>query len=80
MHQNAGMKVVYRRTTGLQLVYTIEADRHGTYSIRLGDKLLRHVQAPSDFIGKKRWGSKAQEAALVVAKADIDVLRGMEEH
>jgi hypothetical protein len=72
------MKMVYRRTTGRQLVYTIEADRLGSCSIRLGDKLLRHVQAPSDFLGKKRWGSKAQEAqALELAKADIGGLVGM---
>jgi hypothetical protein len=74
------MKMVYRRTTGLQLVYTIEADRHGTYTVRLGDKIMRAVYAPTDYLGRNRFGSKGKEAeAVKLAKIDIEQLIGMTE-
>lgn len=70
----------HTRSTGKGLTYTIEADRHGSYRILLGDKVLRAVHAPVHGFGIRAYGSKRQqESAFVLARADIEQLRGMTE-
>lgn len=53
--------------------FEIEADRHGSYVIRLHGKVIRRVTALSDYVGKPKWGSRKLEAGAVEdAKRDID--------
>jgi hypothetical protein len=74
------MKATYTRKQGRMLTYEIETDRRGGYTIRREGKLLRTVVPPSDYFGKSRYGSKAQEAeALKLAQGDIELLMGMDE-
>lgn len=52
--------------------YEIEADRHGSYAIKLNGKLVKRVTALTDYPGKPRWGSKKLEAeALEDAKRHV---------
>jgi|GEM_PF-4787326 hypothetical protein len=61
----------------MQGEFEIEADRHGSYSIRLNGKLVRRVTALTDYPGKPRWGSKKLEAeAIADARRDIEVYVG----
>lgn len=70
----------YTRTTGAKLTYTIEADRHGSYRILLGEKVLKERYVPMHGMGISRFGSKReQEAAFRLAQWDIEQLRGMQE-
>lgn len=56
--------------------FEIEADRHGSYSIRCDGRLLRRVTALTNYPGKPRWGSRKLEAeAIEDAKRDIEVIR-----
>jgi hypothetical protein len=53
--------------------FEIEADRHGSYSIKLNGKLVRRVTAVTDYPGKPRWGSRKLEAdAIADARRDIE--------
>ena len=45
--------------------YEIEADRHGSYAIKLNGKLVKRVTALTDYPGKPRWGSKKLEAEAI---------------
>jgi hypothetical protein len=74
------MRTTYQRRQGKGLTYEITTDRHGGYWISLNDKQLRAVPAPSDYLGKKRFGSKRQEReAVALAHIDIEQLRGIAE-
>lgn len=53
--------------------FEIEADRHGSYAIKLNGKVIRRVSALADYVGKPKWGSRKLEAGAVEdAKRDID--------
>jgi len=53
--------------------FEIEADRHGSYAIRLNGKVIRRVTALADYGGKPKWGSRKLEAgAIEDAKRDIE--------
>lgn len=53
--------------------FEIEADRHGSYAIRLNGKVIKRVTALADYVGKPKWGSAKLEAGAVEdAKRDIE--------
>lgn len=53
--------------------FEIEADRHGSYAIRLNGKVIRRVTALADYVGKPKWGSRKLETGAVEdAKRDIE--------
>lgn len=55
--------------------FEIEADRHGSYSIKLHGKLVKRVTAITSYPGKPKWGSrKLEEEAIGDAKRDVDAL------
>lgn len=56
------MRITYTRQKGAGLTYDIEVDRHGTYAIKLNEKVLKRVTAVSNYLGKPKWGSKKLEA------------------
>lgn len=57
--------------------FEIEADRHGSYAIRLNGKVIRRVTALAEYVGKPKWGSRKLEAgAIEDAKRDIEALAG----
>jgi hypothetical protein len=56
------MRFEYTRQSAGGLTYDIEVDRHGSYAIRLNEKVLKRVTALPDYVGKPRWGSKKLEA------------------
>jgi hypothetical protein len=54
-------------------VYEIEADRHGSFTIRLEGRVVKRVTSVSSYVGRPRWGSRKLElAAIDEAKALID--------
>jgi hypothetical protein len=57
--------------------FEIEADRHGSYSIKLEGRLVKRVTAITHYPGKPRWGSRKLEAeAIADAKRDIATFAG----
>jgi hypothetical protein len=67
------MKITYASRNGTGPTYEIEADRHGSYTIRLEGKVVRRVTALTEYVGKPKWGSKKLEAdAVEDAKRDIE--------
>lgn len=73
------MRVSYTRSTGPNLTYDIEADRHGNYTVMLEGKVVKRVSALSNYLGKPRWGSKQLEAdAIEDAKKSIEGLKTTE--
>ncbi len=55
--------------------YEIEADRHGSYAIKLNGKLVKRVTALTDYPGKPKWGSRKLEAeAIEDGRRDVDAL------
>ena len=67
------MRTTYTRSKGAGLTYEIEADRHGSYTIRAGGKVLKRVTAVTSYVGKPKWGSKKLERdAIEDAKNLID--------
>jgi hypothetical protein len=67
------MKVVYVSQQGAGPSYEIEADRHGSYTIRLDGTVVKRVTAVTHYFGKPFWGSrKLEQAAIEEAKAAID--------
>jgi hypothetical protein len=59
---NAPMRFEYKRQSGSGLTYEVEVDRHGSYAIKLNEKVLKRVTALPKYVGKPRWGSKKLEA------------------
>jgi len=54
-------------------VYEIEADRHGSYTIRLDGRVVKRVTSVSSYVGRPRWGSRKLELdAIEEAKGLID--------
>ena len=67
------MKVTYTALDGSGPSYEIEADRHGSYTIRCGSRVVKRMTAVTNYFGKPRWGSRKLElAAIDEAKAAID--------
>ncbi len=72
--------VSYTRTQGRKLTYTITADMHGGFVIKLGDQVMKSSPVTGSYFGRKPWGdSRAQELGVRAAKAAIEMLQGMEE-
>ena len=71
--ENRGMKTTYAAHDGAGPTYEIEADRHGSYTIRLEGRVVKRVTAVTTYVGKPLWGSrKLEKAALDEAKSAID--------
>lgn len=69
------MRLTYTPQAHPGTEFEIEADRHGSYVIRLNGKVIRRVTALSDYVGKPKWGSRKLEAdAIEDAKRDIEAL------
>ena len=67
------MKMAYVSKDSGGPTYEIEADRHGSYSIRCEGKVVKRVTSLPAYVGKPRWGSRKLElAAIEDAKAAID--------
>jgi hypothetical protein len=67
------MKVAYTSLGGAGPTYEIEADRHGSYTIRHDGRVVKRRTAVTHYVGKPRWGSRKLElAAIEEAKAAID--------
>ena len=67
------MRFEYTRQSGNGLTYDIEVDKHGSYAIKLNEKVLKRVTALPHYVGKPRWGSKKLEA-----DAASDAVRAVE--
>lgn len=69
------MRLTYTPQSHPGTEFEIEADRHGSYAIRLNGKVIRRVTALPDYVGKPKWGSRKLEAgAIEDAKRDIEAL------
>lgn len=69
------MRLTYTPQSQPGTEFEIEADRHGSYAIRLNGKVIRRVTALPDYLGKPKWGSRRLEAgAIEDAKRDIEAL------
>ena len=67
------MRLMYTPHEGAGPAFEIEADRHGSYTIRLNGKVVRRKTALTNYLDKPRWGSKKLETeAIEDAKRDID--------
>ena len=67
------MKIAYDSKGGAGPTYEIEADRHGSYTIKQAGILVKRVTSITNYPGKPRWGSKKLElGAIEEAKALID--------
>jgi hypothetical protein len=67
------MKVLYVSQNGAGPSYEIEADRHGSYTIRHGRTVLKRVTALNHYVGRPLWGRKKLAlAAIEEAKAAIE--------
>jgi hypothetical protein len=67
------MKVMYTANGGAGPTYEVEADRHGSYTIRLDGAVVKRVTAVTSYMDKPRWGSKKlEQRAIDEAKAAID--------
>jgi hypothetical protein len=70
------MRMMYTPQPGTGPEFEIEADRHGSYTIKLDGKVVRRVTALTNYLGRPRWGSRKLEAeAIQDAKRDIDMHR-----
>ena len=73
------MKLTYVSQGGSGPAYEIEADRHGSYTIRREGRVVKRVTALTTYVGKPRWGSrKLETAAIEEAKAIIDAHEGLD--
>jgi hypothetical protein len=67
------MKTAYVSNGGTGPTYEIEADRHGSYTIRRAGRVVKRVTSVSSYVGKPRWGSRKLElTAIEEAKAAIE--------
>lgn len=72
MRDNRGMKIAYETNDG-SAAYEIEADRHGSYTIRADGRVVKRVTSVTSYLGRPRWGSrKLERTAIEEAKALID--------
>jgi len=67
------MRITYTPPNANGPTYEIEADRHGSYTVKLNDRVVKRVTALTDYLGKPKWGSKKLEAdAIEDAKRAVD--------
>lgn len=67
------MRTMYTPQGDTGPAFEIDADRHGSYTIRVNGKVVRRVTALTNYVGKPRWGSRKLEAeALEDARRAID--------
>lgn len=67
------MHIAYVPSGGAGPTYEIEADRHGSFTIRCGGRIFKRVTSVTHYVGKPRWGSRKLElAAIEEAKALIE--------
>jgi hypothetical protein len=67
------MNIAYVSNGGAGRAYEIEADRHGSFTIRCGGRIVKRVTSVTSYFGKPRWGSRKLElAAIEDAKALIE--------
>ncbi|HEY0826213.1 MAG TPA: hypothetical protein VGD76_20670 [Ramlibacter sp.] len=70
------MKTIYSGREGSGPAYEIEADRHGSYTVKLAGKVVKRVSALASYRGKPVWGSrKLEEDAIEDAKKAIEAFR-----
>jgi hypothetical protein len=75
------MKVDYVSRNGTGPSYEIEADWHGSYTIRREGTVLKRVTALTHYAGKPLWGRrKLALAAIEEAKSLIDAHEEHEAH
>jgi hypothetical protein len=68
------MRIMYTPNDGTGPAFEIEADRHGSYTIKRDGKVIRRVTALTNYVGRPRWGSKKLEAeAFEDARRDVDL-------
>jgi hypothetical protein len=73
------MKLVYVSMGGSGPAYEIEADRHGSYTIRHEGRVVKRVTAVTRYVGRPRWGSRELElAAVEEAKSAIEAHHALE--
>ena len=73
------MKVTYVSQNGAGPSYEIDADRHGSYTIRHEGTVVKRVTAVTHYVGKPIWGSRKLElAAIEEAKAVIEAHHALE--
>lgn len=73
------MKIAYVSMGGTGPTYEIEADRHGSYTIRRSGRVVKRVTSVSSYLGRPRWGSRRLElTAIEEAKAAIDAHHALE--
>jgi len=73
------MKEVYVSQNGAGPSYEIEADRHGSYTIRRGGTVVKRVTALTRYVGRPLWGSrKLALAAIEEARAAIEAHHAQE--
>lgn len=67
------MNIAYVAQSGNGPTYEIEADRHGSYTIRHEGRVVKRVTSLPRYVGRPRWGSRKLElAAVEEAKAAIE--------
>ena len=59
------MRMIYSPANGDGAPFEIEADRHGSYSIRFDGKVIRRVTAITSYPGRPRWGSRKLELEAI---------------
>ncbi len=73
------MKIVYVSKDGAGPTYEIEADRHGTYTVKQAGRVVRRVTSVTNYLGKPKWGSKKLElSAIEDAKAAVEAFHASE--
>lgn len=71
------MQLTYISQGGTGPAYEIEADRHGSYTIRRDGAVVKRVTALRSYLDRPRWGSRKLElAAIEEAKAMIETHHG----
>ena len=55
------MKLVYASQDGAGPSYEIDADRHGSYTIRYEGTVVKRVTALPNYLGRPKWGSRQLE-------------------
>jgi hypothetical protein len=66
------MRITYVSESWPETSYEIESDRFGSYTIRVGGRVIKRVTSVTEYLGRPKWGSKKLELnAIEDAKAAI---------
>lgn len=72
------MKITYAIAPDLGPTYEIEADRHGSYTIRCEGRVVKRVTSVTRYVGRPLLGSRRLAlAAIEEAKAAIAAHHGL---